>query len=76
MPKIWKDAVREISKSSPDVNPYAAATATLQKAGELKKGTREATKKGERRGDMTKAERHEHPLHPGRDRARRMYGGD
>lgn len=76
MPRIWKDAVREIKKSSPDVNPYAVATASLQKAGELKQGTREATKKGEKRGEMTKTERHEHPLHPGRTRARRMYGGD
>lgn len=75
MPKIWKDAVREIAKASPDVNPYAVATATLQRAGELKKGTSEATKKGERRGEMTRAERHEHPLHPGRERAHRLYGG-
>ncbi len=75
MPAIWKDAVREIKKSSPDVNPYAVATASLQKAHELRKGTREATKSGEKRGEMTKAERHEHPLHPGRDRAHRLIGG-
>lgn len=57
MPKIWKDAVREIKRSSPGVNPYAVATKSLQRAGDLKPGTREATKKGERRGEMTKKER-------------------
>jgi hypothetical protein len=59
VPKIWKDAVREIKRNSPGVNPYAVATASLQKSGDLKRGTREATKKGERRGEMTKAERRE-----------------
>jgi hypothetical protein len=58
MPKIWEDAVREIKKSSPGVNPYAVATASLQKAGDLKKGTRTATKKGISRGNMTRAQRH------------------
>ena len=58
MPKIWKDAVKKIRKASPGVNPYAVATATLQKAGELKKGTRIATKKGIRRGNMSQAQRH------------------
>lgn len=62
MPKIWEDAVKAIKKSSPDVNPYAVATASLQKAGELKKGTREATKLGVKRGKMTRKERHAHPL--------------
>jgi hypothetical protein len=57
VPKIWEDAVKEIKKKSPGVNPYAVATASLQKAGDLKKGTREATKKGIRRGEMTKKER-------------------
>jgi hypothetical protein len=39
------------------VNPYAVATASLQKAGDLKKGTRKATKKGIARGQMTAAQR-------------------
>lgn len=65
MPKIWEDAVRQIKKSSPDVNPYAVATATLQKAGELKKGTRTATKLGKKRGAMSRKQRHEHPLATG-----------
>ena len=58
MPKILDKAVKEIMKSSPGVNPYAVATATLQKAGELKPGTNKATPKGVARGNMTKAQRH------------------
>jgi hypothetical protein len=58
MPKILDKAVKEIKKSSPGVNPYAVATATLQKAGELKPGTNKATPKGVARGQMSKAERH------------------
>ena len=58
MPKILDKAVKEIKKSSPGVNPYAVATATLQKSGELKPGTNKATPKGVARGNMTKAERH------------------
>jgi hypothetical protein len=58
MPKILDKAVKEIKKSSPGVNPYAVATATLQKAGELKPGTNKATPKGVARGNMSKAERH------------------
>jgi hypothetical protein len=62
MPKIWEDAVKAIRKSSPDVNEYAVATSALQKAGELKKGTREATKLGVKRGKMSRKERHAKPL--------------
>ena len=62
MPKLWEDAVKAIKKSSPDVNPYAVATASLQRAGELKPGTREATALGKKRGKMTRAERHAKPL--------------
>jgi hypothetical protein len=58
MPKILEDAVKAIKKSSPGVNPWAVATSTLQKAGELKKGTNKATAKGEKRGEMTRAQRH------------------
>ena len=61
MPKIWEDAVKRIKKQSPGVNPYAVATASLQKAGDLKPGTRTATAKGIKRGKMTRAERHKHP---------------
>lgn len=62
MPKIWEDSVKAIKQSSPGVNPYAVATASLQKAGELKKGTREATKLGVKRGKMSRKERHAKPL--------------
>jgi hypothetical protein len=58
VPKILDKAVKEIKKSSPGVNPYAVATATLQKAGELKPGTNKATPKGVARVEMTKAQRH------------------
>lgn len=58
LPPIMDAAVKQIKKSSPDVNPYAVASATLQKAGELKKGTNEPTKLGTHRGSMSRAERH------------------
>jgi hypothetical protein len=58
MPKILDAAVKQIKKTSPGVNPYAAATASLQKAGELKKGTNQPTAKGVKRGNMTRAQRH------------------
>jgi hypothetical protein len=58
MPKILEKAVKAIKKSSPGVNPWAVATSTLQKAGELKKGTNKPTAKGVERGEMTRAERH------------------
>lgn len=65
MPKVWEDAVKAIRKASPNVNEYAVATSTLQKAGELKKGTREATKLGIKRGKMSRKERHANPLATG-----------
>ncbi len=62
MPKILEDAVKAIKKSSPDVNPWAVGTATLQKAGELKPGTNQPTKLGVKRGKMTRKQRHAKPL--------------
>lgn len=62
MPAILDKAVKAIKKSSPDVNPWAVGTATLQKAGELKKGTNQPTKLGTKRGKMTRKERHADPL--------------
>lgn len=58
LPPIVDAAVKQIKKSSPNVNPYAVATSTLQKAGELKKGTHKPTKLGTSRGQMTRAQRH------------------
>jgi hypothetical protein len=65
MPKILEDAVKAIKKSSPDVNPWAVATSTLQKAGELKKGHNTPTKLGVKRGKMSRKERHAQPLMTG-----------
>jgi hypothetical protein len=62
MPAILEKAVKAIKKSSPDVNPWAVATSTLQKAGELKKGTNQPTKLGVKRGKMSRKERHAKPL--------------
>jgi hypothetical protein len=61
MPKILDKAVQKIKAQSPDVNPYAVATASLQKAGDLKPGTQKATKQGVARGQMTEAQRHATP---------------
>jgi hypothetical protein len=57
MPKILDKAVAKIKRQSPGVNPYAVATASLQKAGDIKKGTNKPTKKGIARGRMTAAQR-------------------
>ena len=62
MPKILEDTVKAIKKSSPGVNPWAVGTASLQKAGELKKGTNQPTKLGIKRGKMSRAQRHAKPL--------------
>jgi len=43
----------KLSKSS----AYAIVTKQLQKSGDLKEGTQEPTKKGARRGEMSKATR-------------------
>jgi len=61
MPKILDEAVKQIKKSSPGVNPYAVATSTLQKAGELKKGTNKPTKLGVQRGQMSQKARRANP---------------
>lgn len=57
MPKILDATVKQIKKNSPGVNPFAAATATLQKSGELKPGTNKPTAKGVARGQMSQAQR-------------------
>ena len=62
MPEIWERAVQHIKKESPGVNPYAAATAGLQRAGEMKPGTRELTAKGKKRQAKGPKWRHAHPL--------------
>ena len=60
MPAILESAVKSIMKENPKMDKssaYAIATKTLQKSGDLKEGTVEATKKGDRRGEMSKATR-------------------
>jgi len=60
MPAILDDAVESIMKKNPKLSKssaYAIATKQLQKSGDLKEGTQEATKKGARRGEMSKASR-------------------
>jgi hypothetical protein len=65
MPRLWERAVQHIKEQSPNVNPYAAATASLQKSGSLKKGTRQLTKQGELRQAKGPKWRHAHPLATG-----------
>jgi hypothetical protein len=58
MPKILDKAVKELmAKGMDESKAYAIATASLQKSGSLKKGTRKATAKGVKRGKMTKTQR-------------------
>jgi hypothetical protein len=73
MPAIWEKAVKKIKASSPGVNPYAVATASLQTAGDLKPGTRTATAKGIRRGKHSEEWRESHP--PTRKRGGKIEGG-
>ena len=54
MPKILEDAVESIMRENPKMKKgaaYAIATKTLQKAGDLKEGTVEATEKGKRKAE-------------------------
>ena len=60
MPAILDDAVESIMEENPKMSKssaYAIATKQLQKSGDLKEGTQEATTKGARRGEMSKATR-------------------
>ena len=60
MPAILEDAVKSIMKENPDMKKgaaYAIATKSLQKSGDLKEGTVEATEKGKHRGEMSKSTR-------------------
>jgi hypothetical protein len=61
MPKILDRAVSKIRSSGSAVNPWAAAVASQQKAGNLKAGTLEPTRQGVARGQMTEAARQATP---------------
>jgi hypothetical protein len=58
MPKILHEAVNRIKAKGKVDNPWAVATAALQKAGDLKQGSNKPTAKGVARGKMTRAQRH------------------
>jgi hypothetical protein len=61
MPRILDAAVKRIKAKGKVDNPYAVATAALQKAGDLKPGSNKPTAKGVKRGQMSRAQRHKHP---------------
>lgn len=58
MPAILDRLVKQLkAKGKSEKAAYAIAVSTLQRAGNLKKGSTEATAKGKRRGSMTPSER-------------------
>jgi hypothetical protein len=57
MPKILDKAVQKIAAKGDVKNPYAVATAAMQKAGNLKPGTQQPTKQGVERGQMSAKQR-------------------
>jgi hypothetical protein len=61
MPKILDRAISKIKARGHVDNPYAVAVSAMQKAGNLKKGTLQATKQGAKRGKMSEAQRHRTP---------------
>lgn len=58
MPAILDRLVKQLkAKGKSQSSAFAIATSVLQKSGNLKKGSTEATAKGKRRGAMTPGER-------------------
>lgn len=58
MPAILERLVSQLqAKGKSKSSAFAIATAALQRSGNLKKGTQEATSKGKKRGAMTPAQR-------------------
>jgi hypothetical protein len=57
MPKILDRLVKQLKAKGNVDNPYAVAVSAMQRAGNLKKGTLQATKQGIRRGNMTPEQR-------------------
>jgi hypothetical protein len=69
VPKILEHLVGQLeAKGKPKANAYAIATSALQKSGNLKPGSQEATAKGKARGEMTPATR-------AKDRQAKYSGG-
>jgi hypothetical protein len=56
VPKILDRVVSQL-KAKGVQNPYAVGVSAMQRAGNLKPGTTQATKQGIRRGNMTPAAR-------------------
>ena len=56
MPKILDRVVRQ-HRARGVADPYAVGVSAMQKAGNLKKGTLQATRQGVRRGNMTPDQR-------------------
>lgn len=62
MPKILDTAVKRImARGVPAKSAWPMAVASLQKAGDIKKGSVKATPKGTARGKMTQAQRRAKP---------------
>lgn len=58
MPRILDEAVKRIKQRGvAEASAYAMAVSSLQKAGDLKKGSLKATNKGAKRGKMSQSER-------------------
>lgn len=58
MPAILERLVKQLqAKGKSKSSAFAIATSALQKSGNLKKGTQEATAKGQKRGEMTPGQR-------------------
>lgn len=58
MPAILDRLVKQLmAKGKSKSSAFAIATSTLQRSGNLKKGSQKATAKGKRRGTMTPGER-------------------
>lgn len=58
MPAILERLVSQLrAKGKSKSSAFAIATSALQKSGNLKKGTQEATAKGKKRGSMSPSER-------------------
>jgi hypothetical protein len=70
MPKILDRLVSQLMKDGKTrAQAYAIAVSQLQKSGNLKKGSTEATEKGKKRGNMTPEER-------AKDRSAKRHGNN
>jgi len=62
MPKILEDAVSRIKgRGVPEKSAWPMAVSAMQKAGNIKPGTLQATKQGVQRGQMSRSQREANP---------------